>query len=189
MDEISFQDGVIDKEERAFIPLRRRPSLWRVRSQPNTSVQGHCILASHKVSMQEMMCRFCWNFAQFQAQNTNEPISECPWQFIRQDLVLQLSRTPIFSQRFTMRQTPETHLARHGVPQKQLKQQWAPIYLISCSAKNTSLTTWGAHPISQKAIERQKNLWWQADHGEVGQIWAKRGLFSNTKHIRKRTLA
>ena len=120
MDEISLQDGVIDKEERAFIPLRRRPSLWRVRSQPNTSVQGHCIVASHKVSMQEMMCRFRGNFAQFQAQNTNEPISECPWQFIRQDLVLQLSRTPIFSQRFTMRQTPETHLARHGVPKSNL---------------------------------------------------------------------
>ena len=67
-------------------------------------------------SMQEMMCRFCGNLAQFQAQNTNEPISECPWQFIRQDLVLHLSRTPIFSQRFTMRQTQETHLARHGVP-------------------------------------------------------------------------
>ena len=121
MDEISLQDGVIDKGERAFIPLRRRPSLWTVRSQPKyTSVQGLCILASHKVSMQEMMCRFCGNFAQFQAQNTNEPISECPWQFIRQDLVLQLSRTPIFSQRFTMRQTPETHLARHGVPKSNL---------------------------------------------------------------------
>ena len=79
-------------------------------------VQGHCILANQKVSMQEMMCRFCGNFAQFQAQNKNEPISVCPWQFIRQDLVLHLSRTPIFSQRFTMRQTPETHLARHGVP-------------------------------------------------------------------------
>ena len=121
MDEISLQDGVIDKGERAFIPLRRRPSLWTVRSQPKyTSVQGLCILASHKVSMQEMMCRFCGNFAQFQAQNTNEPISECPWQFIRQDLVLQLSRTPIFSQRFTMRQTPETHLARHAVPKSNL---------------------------------------------------------------------
>ena len=67
-----------------------------------------------------VMCRFCGNFAQFQAQNTNEPISECPWQFIRQDLVLQLSRTPRFSQRFIMRQTPETHLARHGVPKSTL---------------------------------------------------------------------
>lgn len=117
MDEIALQDGVIDKGERAFIPLRRRPSLWTVRSQPKyTSVQGHCILATHKVSMQEMMCRFCGNFAQFQAQNTNEPISECPWQFIRQDLVLRLSRTPIFLQRFTMRQKPQTHLARQRRP-------------------------------------------------------------------------
>lgn len=119
MDEISLQDGVIDKGERAFIPLRRRPSLWTVRSQPKyTSVRGHCILASHKVSMQEMMFHFCGNCAQFQAQNTNEPISECPWQFIRQDLVLHLSRTPIYSQRFAMRQTAETHLARHGVPKR-----------------------------------------------------------------------
>ena len=89
---------------------------------PNIRLSKHCILATHKVSMQEMTCRFCGNFAQFQAQNTNEPISECPWQFIRQDLVLRLSRTPIFLQRFTMRQTPQTHLARHGVPKSILNE-------------------------------------------------------------------
>ena len=143
-DELTSQDGIIYKGQQVVIPLAKRNYMLQKAHVAHFGPESNTRLCKDIIFWPGMQsdirnaCQSCGKCAQFQAQNSKEPmksqpIPQYPWQFVSQDLCMFESHTYLVTvdhysdfievdeventlSSTTVAKT-EAHIARHGVPE------------------------------------------------------------------------
>ena len=143
-DELTSQDGIIYKGQQVVIPLAKRNYMLQKAHVAHFGPESNTRLCKDITFWPGMQsdirnaCQSCGKCAQFQAQNSKEPmksqpIPQYPWQFVSQDLCMFESHTYLVTVDHysdfievdeventlssTIVAKAEAHIARHGVPE------------------------------------------------------------------------